>query len=69
MPRAGLLKPEIMGPPIRWLASPESDGITGCRFIARDWDASLKPAEAAARCRAPAAWPDYAARARAERPG
>ena len=35
-----------MGPPAAWLASPASDGITGCRFIARDWDTSLPPAEA-----------------------
>ena len=21
-----------------WLASPQSDGISACRFIARDWD-------------------------------
>ena len=53
-----MLSPEVMDVPIRWLASPASDGITGSRFIARDWDAALPPAEAAARVRAPAAWPD-----------
>jgi len=62
-----LLNPEIMGPPAAWLASPASDGITGCRFIARDWDTSLPPAEAAARVRAPAAWPDLARGATAAR--
>jgi NAD(P)-dependent dehydrogenase (short-subunit alcohol dehydrogenase family) len=36
-----LLDPEIMGAPAAWLASPQSDGITGCRFIARDWDRKL----------------------------
>ena len=55
-----LLDPEVMGVPIRWLASPASDGVTGSRFIARDWDASLPPAEAAARIRAPVGWPDLA---------
>jgi NAD(P)-dependent dehydrogenase (short-subunit alcohol dehydrogenase family) len=55
-----LLDPEIMGAPAVWLASPQSDGITGCRFIARDWDRNLPPAEAAARVRAPAAWPTLA---------
>src|SRR5262249_26069847 len=32
-----LLDPEIMGTPVVWLASPQSDGISACRFIARDW--------------------------------
>jgi NAD(P)-dependent dehydrogenase (short-subunit alcohol dehydrogenase family) len=62
-----LLNPALMGPPIQWLASPQSDGVTGFRFIARDWDVSLAPAEAAARVRAPAAWPTLAATAEAQR--
>jgi NAD(P)-dependent dehydrogenase (short-subunit alcohol dehydrogenase family) len=64
---AALLDPEIMGVPAAWLASPQSDGISACRFIARDWDASLPPAEAAARVRAPAAWPTLAQGASAAR--
>ncbi|MCZ6884896.1 MAG: SDR family NAD(P)-dependent oxidoreductase, partial [Alphaproteobacteria bacterium] len=39
--------PDIMGPPIVWLASELSDGFNGERFIAKDWDASLPPTEAA----------------------
>ena len=39
--------PDIMGPPIVWLASELSDGFNGDRFIAQDWDTSLAPAEAA----------------------
>jgi NAD(P)-dependent dehydrogenase (short-subunit alcohol dehydrogenase family) len=66
-PRDGLLKPELMGPPIQWLASPRSDGITGCRFIARDWDLSLPPDEAATKARTAAAWPSLAAAAAAQR--
>ncbi len=62
-----LLNPELMGPPAAWLASAASDGITGCRFIARDWDLKLPPAEAAARVRAPAGWPDLAKNATASR--
>ena len=62
-----LLDPEIMRAPVVWLASPQSDGITACRFIARDWDPSLPPAEAAARVRAPAAWPTLAQAAAATR--
>ena len=64
---AALLDPEIMGAPVVWLASSQSDGISGCRFIARDWDRSLPPAEAAARVRAPAAWPSLAQAATAAR--
>jgi NAD(P)-dependent dehydrogenase (short-subunit alcohol dehydrogenase family) len=68
MPRPPiLLDPEIMRVPVVWLASPQSDGITGSRFIARDWDLSLPPAEAAARVRAPAAWPTLAQAAAAAR--
>ncbi len=66
-PRDGLLKPDLMGPPIRWLASEQSDGVSGYRFIARDWDTSLPAAEAAMKARAPAAWPGLAAAAEAQR--
>jgi 3-oxoacyl-[acyl-carrier protein] reductase len=43
----GLLPPTIMGPPVMWLASDESNGISGRRFLARDWSDSASPAEAA----------------------
>ena len=39
--------PDIMGPPMVWLASAQSDGFNGERFIAQDWDTSLPPTEAA----------------------
>jgi NAD(P)-dependent dehydrogenase (short-subunit alcohol dehydrogenase family) len=55
-----LLDPELMGAPIKWLASPASDGVTGSRFIARDWDTRLPPGEAAARIRTPIGWPELA---------
>ena len=45
----GLLPPEIMAAPILWLASDRSDGVTGRRFVARDWDADLEPDDAANR--------------------
>ena len=35
--RAKLLDPAIMVPPLRWLASARSDGVTGRRFIATRW--------------------------------
>ncbi|HEY4774549.1 MAG TPA: SDR family oxidoreductase [Xanthobacteraceae bacterium] len=62
-----LLDPQVMAAPVAWLASAQSDGVTGCRFVARDWDARVPPAEAAAKCRAPAAWPGLARAAEAAR--
>jgi NAD(P)-dependent dehydrogenase (short-subunit alcohol dehydrogenase family) len=62
-----LLDPEIMGAPVAWLASSQSDGISASRFIARDWDLSLPPSQAAQRARAPAAWPTLAQGASAAR--
>jgi gluconate 5-dehydrogenase len=41
--RARLLDPAIMGPPIRWLASADSDGITDCRVVATDFAAGIRP--------------------------
>jgi len=62
-----LIDPQVMAAPAVWLASPASDGETGQRFVARDWDTSLPPHEAAARVRAPAAWPALAEGAQATR--
>ena len=41
--RARLLDPAIMGPPIRWLASADSDGITDCRVVATDFADGVRP--------------------------
>ncbi len=54
--RSKLVKPKVMGPPIVWLASEGSDGITARRFIAKDWDVSLPVTEAVKACSAPIAW-------------
>jgi NAD(P)-dependent dehydrogenase (short-subunit alcohol dehydrogenase family) len=62
-----LIDPQVMAVPVVWLASPQSDGNSGMRFVARDWDANLPPADAAARVRAPAAWPTLAEGAQATR--
>jgi NAD(P)-dependent dehydrogenase (short-subunit alcohol dehydrogenase family) len=59
-----MLQPEVMAVPVVWLASPQSDGVTGSRFVARDWDTRLDSASAAEKCRAPAAWAELAAAAR-----
>jgi gluconate 5-dehydrogenase len=45
--RAGLLEPEVMGPPITWLASAEAEGVTGERLVAtefQDWLQARQPA-------------------------
>lgn len=47
----------IVVPPIRWLLSPEADGFTGRRIVARLWDATLPGPEAAERASSPAGWP------------
>jgi 3-oxoacyl-[acyl-carrier protein] reductase len=46
-PGQTLLPVDIMDPLAVWLASAGSDGITGCRFVGRLWDAALPPDEAA----------------------
>ena len=54
--RAKLLPPECMVAPICWLMSRAADGVTGRRFSAEDWDASLPPDAAAAKASVPAGW-------------
>ncbi len=60
IPRDKMLKPAVMGPPARWLASPDSDGVTGQRFVAALWDAEQNDAEAAKIAGAPIGWPELA---------
>lgn len=55
--RAALIQPEVMVPPLLWLASEASNGVTGRRFIAALWDSDLPPAQAAEKAGAAAAWP------------
>jgi hypothetical protein len=54
--RSVLIVPDVMVPPLVWLCSNESDGVTGQRFIGMRWDQKLAPAEAAKQAGAPAAW-------------
>ena len=51
-----LIQPEVMVPPLLWLVSPASDGITGMRFIAAGWNKNLAAGDAAQKCSAPMAW-------------
>ncbi|MDR3421187.1 MAG: SDR family NAD(P)-dependent oxidoreductase [Xanthobacteraceae bacterium] len=45
--RATLLDPAIMVPPLLWLASAKSDGVTGRRFVAVNWREDSPEAAAA----------------------
>lgn len=56
--RDALIPVGAMVPPLVWLSSSQSDGVTGRRFIGAQWDSTLAPADAAAAAGAPAAWPD-----------
>ena len=46
-----LIDPRIMAAPLLWLVSRETDHITGKRYVARLWDESLPPNEAAEQAR------------------
>ena len=54
--RVKLLSPEIMVPPLLWLVSESASGVTGSRFVANLWDATLPPSEAADKSRTAAGW-------------
>jgi len=41
--RARLLDPDIMGPPIVWLASPEAEGVHDERIVATDFERTASP--------------------------
>lgn len=60
IPREKMLKPAVMGPPIRWLASRAPRDFTGMRIAGQDWDAALDETAAAASAARPAAWPELA---------
>ena len=46
--RSKLLDPAVMVPPLLWLASTKSDGVTGKRFVAAQWRDDAPEAAAAA---------------------
>jgi NAD(P)-dependent dehydrogenase (short-subunit alcohol dehydrogenase family) len=59
LPMESFISPEVMAAPMVWLASDASDGVTGRRFIARDWDPALPPERAAEISGAPVAWTGF----------
>lgn len=54
--RAALIRPEVVQAPVVWLASEESDGLNGRRFVAYYWDESLPLDERLEKCSATVAW-------------
>lgn len=61
LPRDAFIQPEVMLPPLRWLLSAAADGVSGQRFIAAWWNATIDPSEAARASGAPTAWPQLGA--------
>jgi 3-oxoacyl-[acyl-carrier protein] reductase len=51
-----LIDPVVMVPPLVWLCSEASDGVSGRRFIGKDWDSCLNASAAAAMASGPAGW-------------
>jgi 3-oxoacyl-[acyl-carrier protein] reductase len=54
--RSTLIQPEVMIAPIVWLMSPRSDGVTGRRIIAKEWDAARLASESPEKVGMPAGW-------------
>jgi NAD(P)-dependent dehydrogenase (short-subunit alcohol dehydrogenase family) len=54
--RQQLLHPDIMIPPLLWLVSEAASGVTGSRFVANLWDATLPQEQAAEKSRTTAGW-------------
>src|SRR5580698_874190 len=54
--RSLLISPEVMVPPLLWLCSGASDGVSGQRFIGARWDPKISPSDAAKAAGAPTAW-------------
>jgi NAD(P)-dependent dehydrogenase (short-subunit alcohol dehydrogenase family) len=54
--RSTLIQPEVMIAPIVWLMSPRSDGVTGRRIIAKEWDAGRLTSESPEKVGTPAGW-------------
>lgn len=56
IPCEKLIQPEIMTPPIIWLASDASNGVSGMRFIGALWDETLPLEQRIQASSAPCAW-------------
>jgi 3-oxoacyl-[acyl-carrier protein] reductase len=54
--RQKLIQPDVMIPPLLWLVSEATDGVTGSRFTANLWDTTLPPEQAAKKACTTAGW-------------
>ena len=54
--RSTLIQPEVMMGPIVWLMSARSDGVSGRRIIAKEWDADRLQREDPEKIGTPAGW-------------
>ncbi len=54
--RSTLVRPDLMVAPIVWLMSPQSNGFTGRRIIAKEWDADRLRSEPLEKIGVPAGW-------------
>jgi NAD(P)-dependent dehydrogenase (short-subunit alcohol dehydrogenase family) len=54
--RSTLIQPEVMMAPIVWLMSARSNGLSGRRIIAKEWDADRLQREPAEKIGTPAGW-------------
>jgi 3-oxoacyl-[acyl-carrier protein] reductase len=61
--REKLIQSDVMVRPIIWLASDDSNGVNGMRFIAALWDDALEREARIERAGAPVAWPQIESRA------
>ena len=61
--RDHMIQPSVMQKPVVWLASEDSEGITGRRFIGYYWDENLPINERLEKSGAPAAWPQLGSQA------
>jgi len=58
--RDALAQPEVMLPPMRWLCSNASDGVSGQRYLGIKWNPELEPERAAQQAGAPIGWKSLA---------
>jgi 3-oxoacyl-[acyl-carrier protein] reductase len=52
-----LLDPQVVVPPLLWLAGPDAAEVTGRRFVAINWRTDLPPQKAASLAAEDAGWP------------
>ena len=57
--RQKLIQPDVMIPPLLWLVSDEANEVTGSRFTANLWDATLPPEQAGKKACTRAGWSSW----------